>query len=281
MKNSINRTFGFKLTTNDLLKKIRTYHNMPCIFIDIDAIIFNQKKLNHFFLDKLKYTFERLSQHHIQVVLLTDHTIDKIEEIFNNISMIIASTQRMQIKLNRQKIIFNDIDPAKIKMLINELENRCKYYPDVKIRADHKCICIKYKPASNFQNDISKIVLSIRDQFPEFKNAHHQDRLIFIPYQADKDFAIETVLKNLDGHHLFPIYIGHDLNDFSGFSTVQKNQGIGIKLGYGKTNAEYRITDIFELFDLFEGLIPSASGPFLGLDCAHVAHPDAAKPVSI
>ncbi len=48
---------------------------------------------------------------------------------------------------------------------------------------------------------------------------------------------------------MLPIFIGDDLTDESGFTYINQQSGLSIKVGPGETQAKYRLKDIDNVAD--------------------------------
>ena len=75
-----------------------------------------------------------------------------------------------------------------------------------------------------------------------------------------KGKAIETILNHLNLSTVLPIFIGDDLTDESGFTYINQQSGLSIKVGPGETQAKYRLKDINSVADfllLFQNRIKS------------------------
>jgi trehalose 6-phosphate phosphatase len=63
------------------------------------------------------------------------------------------------------------------------------------------------------------------------------------PGGASKGSAIEAFLREPPFHGRVPVFIGDDITDEIGFSTVQRLGGLGVKVGEGATVAWQRLRD--------------------------------------
>ncbi|MEY4711485.1 MAG: putative trehalose 6-phosphate phosphatase [Pseudomonadota bacterium] len=60
---------------------------------------------------------------------------------------------------------------------------------------------------------------------------------------ASKSQAIEAFLEEAPFHGRLPVFVGDDVTDESGFASVQRRGGIGVKVGPGPTAARVRVAD--------------------------------------
>ena len=88
------------------------------------------------------------------------------------------------------------------------------------------------------------IMQQIKYFYPQLKLNRGKFVVELLPKQADKGKAIQTILNHLNLPLTHPIFIGDDLTDETGFIFINQQFGTSIKVGSGKTEAQYRLKDI-------------------------------------
>ncbi len=83
------------------------------------------------------------------------------------------------------------------------------------------------------------------------------------PASRDKGTAIIDFMTEPPFRGRFPVFVGDDLTDEFGFAAVSKLHGWPIKVGPGRTAAEYRFRDVAAVRQWLAGALASPAPPKL------------------
>lgn len=75
------------------------------------------------------------------------------------------------------------------------------------------------------------------------------------PDGTDKGTAVETFMKQVPFAGRRPVFIGDDTTDEDGFLAAERLGGMGIKVGTGATQAQFRLPDVSSVHGLIDAII--------------------------
>ncbi|RDF79178.1 trehalose-phosphatase [Acinetobacter baumannii] len=128
--------------------------------------------------------------------------------------------------------------------LKEDIINSCEKYPDLLIEDKEHSIALHYRKNPELEDNAIYIMQQIKYFYPQLKLNRGKFVVELLPKQADKGKAIQTILNHLNLPLTHPIFIGDDLTDETGFIFINQQFGTSIKVGSGKTEAQYRLKDI-------------------------------------
>ncbi len=249
------------VTPNDIINNLSLDKNY-CLFLDIDGTLapFQINPEHSFIPNATLETIKKITKLNIPVIAVTGRDVDTASKLLHPIEVPIAGLHGLDIYFNSGNYIRPDLSSINFKKLKQDIIKNCEKYPELLIEDKGYSIALHYRKNPNLENNAINIMQKININHPHLKINKGKFVVELIPKQADKGRAIETILNHLDLHAVLPIFIGDDLTDESGFTYINQQSGLSIKVGPGETQAKYRLKDIDNVADfllLFQNRIKS------------------------
>lgn len=249
------------VTPNDIINNLSLDKNY-CLFLDIDGTLAPfQINPEHSFIPQTTLdVIKKITKLNIPVIAVTGRDVDTASKLLHPIEVPIAGLHGLDIYFDSGNYIRPDLSNINFKKLKKDIMKSCEKYPELLIEDKGYSIALHYRKNPNLENNTINIMQQINLNYPQLKINRGKFVIELIPNQADKGRAIETILNHLDLSAVLPIFIGDDLTDESGFTYINQQSGLSIKVGPGETQAKYRLKDIDNVADfllLFQNRIKS------------------------
>ncbi|PTV45392.1 trehalose-phosphatase [Acinetobacter pittii] len=249
------------VTPNDIINNLSLDINY-CLFLDIDGTLAPfQINPEHSFIPQTTLdVIKKIIKLNIPVIAVTGRDVDTASKLLHPIEVPIAGLHGLDIYFDSGNYIRPDLSSINFKKLKQDIIKTCEKYPELLIEDKEYSIALHYRKNPNLENNAINIIKRINLNYPQLKINRGKFVVELIPNQADKGRAIETILNHLDLPAVLPIFIGDDLTDESGFTYINQQSGLSIKVGPGETQAKYRLKDIDNVVDfllLFQNRIKS------------------------
>ncbi|OTK23623.1 trehalose-phosphatase [Acinetobacter pittii] len=233
-----------------------------CLFLDIDGTLAPfQINPEHSFIPQTTLdVIKKITKLNIPVIAVTGRDVDTASKLLHSIEVPIAALHGLDIYFDSGNYIRPDLSSINFKKLKQDIIKNCDKYPELLIEDKGYSIALHYRKNPNLENNAINIMQQINLNYPHLKINRGKFVVELIPNQADKGKAIETILNHLNLSTVLPIFIGDDLTDESGFTYINQQSGLSIKVGPGETQAKYRLKDINSVADfllLFQNRIKS------------------------
>ncbi len=248
-------------TPNDIINNLSLDKNY-CLFLDIDGTLapFQINPEHSFIPNTTLEIIKKITKLNIPVIAVTGRDVDTASKLLHPIEVPIAGLHGLDIYFDSGNYIRPDLSNINFKKLKKDIMKSCEKYPELLIEDKGYSIALHYRKKPNLENNTINIMQQINLNYPQLKINRGKFVIELIPNQADKGRAIETILNHLDLPAVLPIFIGDDLTDESGFTYINQQSGLSIKVGPGETQAKYRLKDIDNVADfllLFQNRIKS------------------------
>ncbi|MDV7706350.1 trehalose-phosphatase [Acinetobacter pittii] len=249
------------VTPNDIINNLSLDKNY-CLFLDIDGTLapFQINPEHSFIPNTTLEIIKKITKLNIPVIAVTGRDVDTASKLLHPIEVPIAGLHGLDIYFDSGNYIRPDLSNINFKKLKKDIMKSCEKYPELLIEDKGYSIALHYRKKPNLENNTINIMQQINLNYPQLKINRGKFVIELIPNQADKGRAIKTILNHLDLPAVLPIFIGDDLTDESGFTYINQQSGLSIKVGPGETQAKYRLKDIDNVADfllLFQNRIKS------------------------
>ena len=233
------------VTPNDIINNLSLDKNY-CLFLDIDGTLAPfQINPEHSFIPQTTLdVIKKITKLNIPVIAVTGRDVDTASKLLHPIEVPIAGLHGLDIYFDSGNYIRPDLSSINFKKLKQDITKNCDKHPELLIEDKGYSIALHYRKNPNLENNAINIMQRINLNYPQLKINRGKFVVELIPNQADKGRAIKTILNHLDLPAVLPIFIGDDLTDESGFTYINQQSGLSIKVGPGETQAKYRLKDI-------------------------------------
>jgi trehalose 6-phosphate phosphatase len=122
-------------------------------------------------------------------------------------------------------------------------------------------IALHYRQAPHLEAQCLDLMQKAVDRSPGLSLLRGKMVVEAKPGSASKGSAIEAFLREAPFAGRTPVFVGDDVTDEVGFSTVQRLGGLGVKVGEGPTVAWQRLADPGALREEFENAVTRKVAP--------------------
>jgi trehalose 6-phosphate phosphatase len=127
-------------------------------------------------------------------------------------------------------------------------------HPALLVECKRGSVALHYRQAPELEDLCLRAMKQAVDQSPGLTLLHGKMVVEAKPGGASKGRAIEAYLHEAPFSGRLPVFIGDDVTDEVGFSTVQRLGGMGIKVGAGPSVAWQRLADPLALRQQLEAV---------------------------
>ncbi|WP_407307367.1 trehalose-phosphatase [Acinetobacter sp.] len=259
MCNAINPFLSNKSYSSNILQIISQYFSKEkqyCLFLDIDGTLseFNADPSQSFIPKTTLQILQQLKDLEIPVIAITGRSVKVASQLFSPLQLPIAGTHGLEIQIDPEEKLNAWIDKNDISLLQHNVQKACLSYPQLRVENKDYSVAIHYREYPELAEIAKKIAHDIQRTQPNFKINNGKYVFELLPAKADKGQAIQKILDHYNFPNVFPIFIGDDQTDESGFKIINKYHGVSIKVGEEETQACYRlknVADVAHFLDLF------------------------------
>jgi trehalose 6-phosphate phosphatase len=114
-------------------------------------------------------------------------------------------------------------------------------HPELRVEIKRGSVALHYRQAPDLEAQCLQVMQAAVEQSPGLTLLRGKMVVEAKPGGASKGHAIEAFLHEAPFSGRMPVFVGDDFTDEVGFSTVQRLQGLGIKVGEGPSVAWHRL----------------------------------------
>jgi trehalose 6-phosphate phosphatase len=187
-------------------------------------------------------TLERLQQYlGGGVAVISGRPIEQIDDFLNPLKLPVAGVHGAERRGADGAVTLLSTHPLEaVEQAAYALATR---YPALLVEIKRGSLALHYRQAPELEGVCLETLQDAVDRSPGLTLLRGKMVVEAKPGGASKGRAIEAFLQEAPFAGRVPVFIGDDVTDEVGFSTVQRAGGIGIKVGAGATVAWRRIAD--------------------------------------
>lgn len=141
--------------------------------------------------------------------------------------------------------------------VIDYLQLLRQRHPGLLLEDKGATLAIHYRQAPALAGHLSCLLKGVLAMQPTLRLQRGKFVYELKPAGADKGTAIATLMASPPFAGRRPVFLGDDLTDEHGFATVNRLEGISIKVGNGRTCAQYRIGNVDAVHRWLEYMNPA------------------------
>lgn len=229
-----------------LLSDIQQTSSPHCIFLDVDGTLseLSIDPERSFISEEALFIVQKFKDLDIPIFAVTGRSASTAYQLFDPVELPIASTHGLEISSDSKHTIQAYSPHPEFKNLKHDLENSSSAYPELLIEHKSHSIALHYRSHPNLREISKTIMLNLLQKFHFMKLSEGKFVWELVPIEADKGIAIQKLIKHYQLDHYRPLFIGDDITDESGFISVNRRNGISIKVGEGETHAKYCLANV-------------------------------------
>lgn len=234
------------LNVEHLLSEVQSDSKKYCLFFDIDGTIseFCIDPKKSYISQEILGIIQKYLDIEIPTFAITGRSVNTAYSLFHPLELPVAGTHGLEIYSNPQIIIKSYISPPEFSHLKKDLAAFCLSFPNLLIEYKTHSVALHYRNNPEFGGAAKSIMLELQKKYNFLTLSEGKYVWELVPIDANKGLAIQTLMKHYCLEQFCPIFIGDDITDESGFAVINQHQGISIKVGQGRTQAQFRLENV-------------------------------------
>ena len=218
-----------------------------CLFLDIDGTLLEHKpRPNDVVVDwALRGLLVRIARGlERSVALISGRSIEDVERLFAPLLVPVAGLHGVERRDPRGMVHRHPIDERALQSARAHLEQMAARSPGLFFEDKGLNLALHYRTAPELADFAEASIRAIaRDLGHRFEIQPGKMVWEVKPSGYDKGTAIDDYLEEPPFQGRIPVFVGDDLTDEVGFELVNARGGHSIKVGPGRTRAQWRLPD--------------------------------------
>ena len=175
------------------------------------------------------------------VAVISGRPIEQLDAFLEPLRLPLAGVHGAERRNAQGELVLQDTHPLhRVERAANALAKR---HPNLLVESKRGSLALHYRQAPELEEESIRVMQEAVDHSPGLTLLRGKMVVEAKPGGASKGRAIEDFLREPPFVGRTPVFIGDDVTDEPGFSTVQRLGGVGIKVGDGATAAARRLPD--------------------------------------
>lgn len=190
--------------------------------------------------DGLRDTLERL-RHYLggAVAVISGRPIEQIDRFLLPLALPVAGVHGAERRGASGEVSLLSTHP--LQLVEDTARALAAQHPQLRVEAKRGSLAVHYRQAPQLEALCVQAMQAAVEQSPGLTLLRGKMVVEAKPGGASKGHAIEAFMREAPFKDRTPLFIGDDITDEAGFSTVQRLGGLGIKVGEGETVAWQRM----------------------------------------
>jgi trehalose 6-phosphate phosphatase len=131
-----------------------------------------------------------------------------------------------------------------VKSLHAKLTSALSHFPGTELEAKGMAFALHYRGAPEHEQAITQLAASVVEANAQLAIQPGKCVVEIKPRGINKGEALKAFMAEMPFKGRTPVFVGDDLTDESGFSVVNQENGISVKVGQGETCAKWRLANV-------------------------------------
>ena len=235
-----------KMILNDCNLNIDS--NQVVLFLDIDGTISEfhpdpDKSIIH---SEIINILENLQQY-IQLILVTGRSIFQAQKLIHPLQWNIAGSHGLELIYQADLKTLISLNKPQLQVLKQYIQEQAVQIPDLRIEVKDYSVALHFREHPQLEDRVHVFALECLNQFSDFELKAGKYVFELVPKGANKGSAIQQIIQQYHLTDHYPMFIGDDLTDETGFKVINALHGCSIKVGLGQTLARYRLENVSQV----------------------------------
>jgi trehalose 6-phosphate phosphatase len=195
------------------------------------------------------------------VALVTGRALADADRLFDGLSLPIAGQHGLERRAADGSVHRHRTSPAGIERLRHDLARFAARHEGLHLEDKGTTFALHYRAAPRLASHVHRAMrahLAAVVAFePHWKLQPGKGLLEIGPAGRDKGTAILEYLTEPPFAQRVPVFVGDDRTDEYGFTAVASLDGWAVKVGRGRTNAQFRLADVGAVRRWLAALLPA------------------------
>lgn len=189
------------------------------------------------------------------VAIITGREIAAIDRFLTPVQMPVAGVHGLTRRDATGQMHRPEYDGDALKAVQTKLERFVAQEPGLLLEAKQGALALHYRLRPELEGVCLEAMEKAVNRAPSITVRRGKMVIEAVGHSGNKGEAIESFLTERPFAGRVPVFAGDDLTDEDGFASVNRLQGISIKVGQGDTQARYRVQDREELLSWLNAII--------------------------
>lgn len=189
------------------------------------------------------------------LALVSGRPIEQLDGMLGLPQLSMAGQHGLEMRDTHGELHYQEVRTSDLSNVIEYLQMLKARHPGLLIEDKGATLAIHYRQAPALAGHLGRLINGILAIQPDLRLQRGKYVYELKPAGFDKGTAIAKMMECPPFAGRRPVFIGDDLTDEHGFETINHLDGVSIKVGSGRTCAQYRLDNVDAVHHWLEGLL--------------------------